>query len=104
MRRPAVSGIDSMSNTSTGGGGISSLWFARRSEHGVAVDAVAQHAAAQLAERFLLDLADALAGEVEPLGEHLERLGLAVAQSVAPGEHLALALVQFFETDREQAL
>src|SRR5262249_42573189 len=44
---------------------------------------VGVHALAELAQRLALDLADALAGQAEPLADLLERLGLLVVQAEA---------------------
>src|SRR6185369_1791670 len=69
-RRPARSGMDSMSKTRTGqatdafraiqGNARGARRRARGSEDGVAVNAVTGHAALELEQRLLLDLADAL--------------------------------------------
>src|SRR5581483_11296849 len=49
---------------------------------------------AQLRHRPRLDLADALAGEVEVLADFLEGAGLAAVEAEAEAEDLALALVE----------
>src|SRR5262245_28382704 len=60
----------------------------------VPIDPLPDHPALELEQRLLLDLADPLARQPHALGQHLERLRLAVAQAIAAGQHLALALVE----------
>ena len=51
----------------------------------------------QLADGFGLDLADALAGDLEDAADFFERVGVAVADAVAQLDDLALAVGQRLE-------
>src|SRR5665647_633971 len=55
-------------------------------------ESVAVNLSLDLHQRLVLDLADALAREVQPVAEDLQRLRLPVVQAEASFEHLALAM------------
>jgi len=74
------------------------LW----SEERVAVDAVSQQAPLELEQRFLLNLADALARQTQTLRQYFQRFRFAVAQAVTARKHLAFALVEIVQAVLEQ--
>jgi hypothetical protein len=76
---------------------MTGLLRAPRLEQRVARDAAPAQDAAQLAERLELDLAHALAGQFEPLGEFFQREQLALVDAIAVTDHHALLVVE----DRE---
>ena len=55
---------------------------------------MARHVALELGQRFLLDLANAFARQAHALCQRFESLGLMVMQTVTPGQHLSLAVVE----------
>src|SRR5687768_15482786 len=73
---------------------VSSFGFALRPDH---------HRVAQLAQRFVLDLADALAGEADALADFLEGHRVFAVEAVAELEDLGGALVDLAEELAELA-
>src|SRR5262245_7652919 len=70
----------------------------------VAAELLALLGAVQLLQRLSLDLADALAGEVEHLPDLLERLGLGPVQAEAQAQDALLLLVQLAQGLAQQTL
>src|SRR5262245_55826704 len=59
---------------------------------------------AELLQRLALDLADALAGDVEHAAQLVQRAGLLAAQAVAELEHAALPVRELVEQVAERLL
>ena len=94
-----MSGMDSMSKTRTGQA-MRDYQQPRTSSRSMPLRIMLP---LQLEQRLALDLAHALAREAQAVGQHLQRLGLAVVQAEAARQHLALAVVQLVEPVRRAA-